>query len=231
MIVCPQCGGSFSEGDAFCRFCGCAAPEVVASETASDETANPYAVGAQTPNPRLPNETESREVPANIVAAIKMCITQRRAKGRSSRAEFWYWNIVVFLTVVLPFLVFVIPYGGEPQGVGALVTFAASLWGIVAAIPSLDVAVRRFHDVGLMGITAYALLLLIFPGFLLPAFMSEFFSMNIDSLYEGCVWICLLTILIVGLIPGTKGPNKYGPPPIKRKTAAEDKTEENEVSR
>ena len=215
MIICPQCGGSFPEGDAFCRFCGYAAPEVGASETASDETANPYAVGAQTPNPRSPNETESREVPANIVAAIKMCITQRRAKGRSSRAEFWYWNVFVFLTVVLPFLVFVIPYGGEPPGGGALIAMAALIWGIVVAKPTLDVAVRRFHDVGLTGIAAYALLLLIFPGFLLLSFIFYFWFF--------CFWICLFAILIVGLIPGTKGPNKYGPPPIKREAPTKNK--------
>ncbi len=221
MSFCPQCGNEISDGDVFCAFCGAELDAIQTSR--GDVEENPFAVGAQTLNPRLPNETESREVPTNIFAAIKMCFTQRRAKGRSSRAEFWYWNIFVFFTVVLPFYAVVMPYGGEPPAEDVWVVMATLIGGIVVAKPTSDVAVRRFHDVGLVGISAYALLLLIFPGFLLVIFMFYFWFL--------CFWICLFTILIVGLIPGTKGPNEYGPPPVKRKAAAEDKMKENEVSR
>ena len=219
MIVCPQCGGSFPEGDAFCRFCGCAAPKV--EPPTPDDATNPYDVGARTSNSSLSRDSEPRDVPSNLFAAIKMCLTRGGAKGRSSRAEFWYWNIFVFFTVVLPFYAVVIPYGGEPPAEGALVVMATLILGIVFAKPTLDVAVRRFHDVGLVGISAYALLLLIFPGFLLVIFMFYFWFL--------CFWICLFTILIVGLIPGTKGPNEYGPPPVKREAPTKNKTQDREV--
>ena len=217
MTVCPQCGGSFPEGDAFCRFCGCAAPKV--EPPTPDDATNPYDVGARTSNSSLSRDSEPRDVPSNLFAAIKMCLTRGGAKGRSSRAEFWYWNIFVFFTVVLPFYAVVIPYSGEPPGGGALIAMAALILGIVVAKPTLDVSVRRFHDVGLIGIFPCALLLLIFPGFLLISF--------IFYLWFFCFWICLFSILIVGLIPGTKGPNKYGPPPIKRKAIAKDKLQNN----
>lgn len=218
-MFCPQCGKDLLDGAVYCSSCGAALDDE--QTTVADDATNPFAVGAQTLNPRLPNETESREVPTNIFAAIKMCFTLRRAKGRSSRAEFWYWNIFVFFTVVLPFYAVVMPYGGEPPAEGALVVMATLIWGIVVAKPTLDVAVRRFHDVGLIGISAYALLFLIFPGFLLVIFMIYFWIL--------CFWVCLFTILIVGLIPGTKGPNKYGSPPVKRKAPTKNKTQDREV--
>ncbi|MBR6388149.1 MAG: hypothetical protein IKS14_07830, partial [Thermoguttaceae bacterium] len=114
MIVCPQCGGSFPEDDAFCPSCGCAAPKV--GSPSPDAATNPYAVGTQTPNPLMPSDVEPRDVPSGMVAALKMCFKERNLKNRSSRAEFWFliaWNI---LTVVLPFfLILELLFGGYPN--------------------------------------------------------------------------------------------------------------------
>ena len=240
MIVCPQCGKSFPESEAFCGFCGCAAPKVEPPPPKStpDETSNPYAVGARTTNSSLPRDSESRDVPSDTIGAIKLCFKQGGVKGRSSRAEFWFWFLFVFWTVVCPIVGVVLTEWDSPDGgsgPGFLIILAAFLWGIVCAGPSLTVTVRRFHDVNLAAIPAYILLLDIVLFVLLwyyglPWRVSKIVATLILIAFPLVAGICLLAILIVALLPGTKGLNRYGPQPINRAAVAGGEAKDNEVS-
>ncbi len=165
-----------------------------------------------------------------------MCFKQGGVKGRSSREEFCFWILFILGTVVCPIAL------GTSASVGLFV-FAASLWGIVCSGPTFTLTVRRFHDVNLHGIPAYILLLdfVLLSLISIALFISDYCDLNLkrwSDFVETLIFvafplvagICLLAILTVALIPGTKGENKYGPPPVKRETTAEDKTHDSEVS-
>ena len=240
MIVCPQCGKSFPESETFCRFCGSAAPKVESptADTAPDGAANPYAVGARTTNALLTSETEARDVPSNILAAIKMCVVHGGLKGRSSRVEFWCWLLFVFLLGLSALtLELTLSYCVEstPQADAFLETFwnLAGFPGIVVLLLTFTLSVRRFHDFNFIGIPAYIFLFLsvvcILAVFSDPLYRLLFLY-GIGAVAVGLL-ISFFAILIVGMIPGTKGPNKYGPPPVKRKAPAKDKTQNVEVAR
>ena len=209
-----------------------AAPEEITLEVEDSLFEEPE-VESTTSNLPLPDESEPRDVPSDMIAAIGMCFKKLNFIDRSSRAEFWYWIFVVLFTIVAPF-VFVIQCGGEPPTLMIPILLASFIWGLVAAIPTLAVAVRRFHDVGLPGLSPCALLILIVSAFLYVVFIEERDD-KIELFFEAALSLLLFAILIVGLIPGTKGDNDYGPPPGKREIATEDntedKTQEVEVSR
>lgn len=64
--------------------------------------------------------------------------------GRATRSEFWWWAL--FSTIVSSAL------GAlnlaTPEGVIALGSSLAGVWGIAVLVPSLAVAVRRLRDAG-----------------------------------------------------------------------------------
>ena len=240
MIVCPQCGGSFPESETFCRFCGYAAPKVESptTDTTPDDAANPNAVGARTTNALLTSETEARDVPSNMLAAIKTCVVHGGLKGRSSRVEFWCWIPLFFIlwfsvpTLATKFLGLV---NGAPLAVVFWKAFLylAEFSEIVALILTFTLSVRRFHDVGLIGITAYIFLFLEAVCILFGVFPSiyDLLPVYVRRGVVGGLLISGFAILIVGLIPGTKGPNQYGPPPVKREASQENDAQNSEALR
>ncbi len=143
--------------------------------------------------------------------------------GRSRRMEYWMFQLFCLIVgVVLYALIFagggldlfVAAAEADAAGVPAdlsAVTFGPlfwvgaglmTLWGLVTIIPSLAVTVRRLHDRNMsgwyfLGFIALAIVLSMIPmiGPLLT------FALEIG-------WIVLMAL------PGTRGPNAYGPDPL-----------------
>jgi uncharacterized membrane protein YhaH (DUF805 family) len=68
--------------------------------------------------------------------------------GRARRAEFWYFNLFMFLlSIVVMFLDWVLGLSKAFGGLGAL----AVILGLATLLPSLAVTVRRLHDTGRSG--------------------------------------------------------------------------------
>ena len=122
--------------------------------------------------------------------------------GRAARPEFWWFALAAFVVSVI---VGWIPIIGQ-------------IVGVVLALLSLGVAVRRLHDSDRPGwwiIPPYAisivgipiLLILIFTNLWVLAFLFGF----LWGLTTLAVGIALLVVLAQ---PGTSGPNKYGPDPL-----------------
>lgn len=126
--------------------------------------------------------------------------------GRSRRAEFWLWYLVVMAALVaLMYLDTLLGLGGTTTGTsyatangagfsfnmtGGVLTFV----GLAAIlVPNVAVAVRRLHDVGK---SALVLLFILIPLF---------------------GWAYLLYLYVQ---PGTPGPNPFGPDPRGGEVAA-----------
>ncbi|MEO0642403.1 MAG: DUF805 domain-containing protein [Pseudomonadota bacterium] len=129
-------------------------------------------------------------------------------QGRSRRMEYWMFQVLnVAIAVVLagPFFFALISasaaaeLGGSPDPFEALGTFTLILTGLygiyalVALIPGIAVTVRRFHDRDMSGWWYLGLALagaIPFVGF-----------------------IASIAFLVLMFLPGTDGPNRFGPDP------------------
>ncbi|WP_062381149.1 DUF805 domain-containing protein [Demequina pelophila] len=112
--------------------------------------------------------------------------------GRSTRREYWGYTLTVWALAIIVAILYAA--GGGPAdltnagdvSIGALSIAAlvlAGLMGLLLFIPTLALGWRRCQDVGIPGPVALL-------GLLVP-----------------------LAVNIIGLIPGARGPNQYGPDP------------------
>ncbi len=110
-------------------------------------------------------------------------------RGRASRSEFWYFHLFAF---VISFLIGALTgpefqdAPGSPNGAGSHETLYPvsplhALFLLVVLVPMISAMVRRVHDQNLSGWWA------------LVAFILPF------------AWV------VLGVLPGTQGPNFYGP--------------------
>ena len=111
--------------------------------------------------------------------------------GRSRRKEFWMFALFQFLVMLVPLLLMMagMPSDAMEAGMSAVGMIGVVLVILIALaliIPGLAVQVRRFHDQDKSG------------WFVLLGFIP----------YVGG-----LIMLIFMLLPGTTGPNRFGPDP------------------
>lgn len=131
--------------------------------------------------------------------------------GRSRRTEvIYYWIAAILIGVTVEF------------AVSMLVSFEASLvigdaLQLLIAIPTFALFVRRLHDQNRSG--WWGLLLPLSILLAIPKFVTEFRGdpnaliaqkVSAASIASGIIGIA---ILILYLLPGTDGPNDYGPDP------------------
>jgi uncharacterized membrane protein YhaH (DUF805 family) len=110
-------------------------------------------------------------------------------QGRSRRAEYW-WVYLFNLIIILVLYMIMIFIGGMAQGemniLGILCMIIILLYSLAVLIPGLAIAFRRMHD---RDMSAWWLLLGLIP-------------------YLGGI-----ILLVMFALPGTAGPNKFGPDP------------------
>ena len=79
----------------------------------------------------------------DFMQAVKTVLNNYvKFEGRSGRSEYWWWFLAYFVGYIIAMFV------GGFLGMGELV---AGLFGLAVLLPSLGVAVRRFHDIGMSG--------------------------------------------------------------------------------
>ncbi len=116
---------------------------------------------------------------SNMLGAWKATFSQSfNWRGRASRTEFWYWQLLLLFLTWIPVILLATALDET-----VLRTWTA-IAGIILFCPTLGLLTRRVHDFNWSGWTV--LLLFVVGAF---GFIIQF---------------------ILGLIPGTKGPNKYG---------------------
>lgn len=110
--------------------------------------------------------------------------------GRARRSEYWLFTLFIILVEVAYMILLSVLGGGMGQGqmngLGMGLTGLYVLFVLGIIIPSLAVGFRRLHDTDR---SAWWLLIAFLP------------------------FIGGLVLLIFNLLPGTTGPNKYGPDP------------------
>jgi uncharacterized membrane protein YhaH (DUF805 family) len=109
--------------------------------------------------------------------------------GRARRSEYWLFMLFIIIVEIVYFALLGVTGGfssNGPSGVSAGMMGIFSLFCLAIFIPLLAVAVRRLHDTDRSG---WWLLISLIPG------------------------IGGLVLFIFYLLPGTNGPNKFGPDP------------------
>jgi len=131
--------------------------------------------------------------------------------GRAPRAEYWwFWLGYVLLSIVINILARI----SAIFGLLGLVYFALF-------IPMLAVGVRRLHDTNRSGwwLLAPAVPYAIGVALIFPALMrgggaaNPFLSFGPAMIFMLIGFVLAIAIFIFTLLPGTKGPNRFGPDP------------------
>ncbi len=158
----------------------------------ADGATNPFDVGSQTANSSGAYNSTASIVPTGPFNAAKICFKKwNKLDGRASLTEYWYWILFTFLTITVPYFLAVglIREGGSLTAFAGIVSLAVGIWSLICLCPALHLVCRRFHDINL---SAWCFLLLFVP------------------------LVNLVFCAMLMFIPGTRGPNKYGPQPVKQ---------------
>lgn len=135
------------------------------------------------------------------------------AEGRAPRPEFWWFLLLLVLLHIGGWLVEL------ALGLGAITLDLGPirlLLALLTFIPVLCVAARRLHDTNRSGwwVGAYWLISAIGNGVLVALQRSdptlEGTAAGVTSLL---VLFAVIVLLVLLALPGTKGPNDYGPDP------------------
>lgn len=141
--------------------------------------------------------------------------------GRASRSEYWYFHIGLLLVLgILGFMVvalWALP-GADELPLAVVRTLAIVLIVIVAylGVASISVTVRRLHDRNLSGWW--------YAGFALLSMVQSLHteiapSLGSDAAVLGLAAAVLVATLIgfvLMVLPGTTGPNRFGPDPVRQ---------------
>ena len=142
--------------------------------------------------------------------------------GRSRRKEYWMFFLGAILFYILIFALMVAVGGGALLGTedgaagmtGALAGFG--ILGIVLIIavlllfiPSLAVGVRRLHDIDRTGWW----LLVPYVPYILSIVFATTESVELAAIFNLISLAGFLLLFVFALLPGTVGPNRFGPDP------------------
>ncbi len=134
--------------------------------------------------------------------AIKTVLTQKYItfSGRASRSEYWWFQLFNWLVGG----VFAILGSLTGSGVASLTNFFSILgllYALATILPMIALQVRRFHDRNISGWWLLALVILCFVPLV--------------------GLICAIAILVISVLRGSEGPNKFGPDPLRPEARAE----------
>ncbi|AJC81694.1 hypothetical protein IE4803_PA00049 (plasmid) [Rhizobium etli bv. phaseoli str. IE4803] len=126
--------------------------------------------------------------------------------GRASRSEYWWSYLFYFLALVIfviamngVFAAFIL--GGGSTSLMIAVTIIGGLLVLAGFLPAVAVQVRRFHDRNISGWWYLALFILC---------MTPYIGI-----------IAGITILVISVLGGTEGSNKFGPDPLRPEVRVE----------
>lgn len=105
-------------------------------------------------------------------------------EGRAGRKEYWMFQLFLFLVMVVGYAGMGIGAAMESQLVIGLFGVLLVLFALAIVVPALAVGVRRLHDIDKSG---WFLLVSLIP------------------------FVGGIILLVFNVMPGTPGPNRFGP--------------------
>lgn len=149
--------------------------------------------------------------------------------GRTSRGGYWAFIIgLIIVTVLAMVLDEVLGTGGFEAETGVF----EAIVSLLAIWPGIAVSVRRFHDRNMTGwwylILTVGMVVAAIGGAVIGGLISGVDITAMDNMTEDQMilvfWPGLVGVLIVAVywfvvqlvLPGTKGPNKYGSDPLEK---------------
>ena len=125
-MTCEQCGQGNPEGAVFCG--GCGEPITVETHT-------------------IPSSEPSRLPRIGFQTAVRLGFTRYfDFRGRSTRAEYWWFTLFLFLGSIVTSILDSIMGTGGPEG-----GLIEGIFSLITLIPSLAIVVRRLHDINRTG--------------------------------------------------------------------------------
>lgn len=177
------------------------------------------------------------EEPRTVWGWFVRCMTSRYAdmRGRARRFAFWSFVAVVAVFLLAAVLICCVetyfairsygPTSAEMSNPGFYLDMAQGTWTFwlipityaIFFIPLLTVTVRRFHDVGI-STSVFIILYAVHFFFLVMGLIDTDIAdvglkATLNFISELVVLGFLLYVIVVALMPGKKGPNRYGPDP------------------
>lgn len=134
--------------------------------------------------------------------------------GRAPRAEYWWFYLAYLIFAILLNVL---------TGISEIFGLLGILY-LALIIPMIAVGVRRLHDIDRTGWWLLAPILPYAIGFamMFPAIMSggadpanpfNMTGLGVASIFMLLGLAMAITVFIFSVLPGTKGPNRYGPDP------------------
>ncbi|MBY4610771.1 DUF805 domain-containing protein [Rhizobium sp. 9T] len=139
--------------------------------------------------------------------AVRTVLKQKYAtfSGRASRSEYWWFGLFYVLAlfplaIVATVLAFLTSGGGAPSPAHYTVVIWM-LFTLAMLLPLISLQVRRFHDRSISGWWYLVLFALSFIPY--------------------AIFLTAPVTIVISLLPGTEGPNKFGPDPLSPEARAE----------
>lgn len=119
-------------------------------------------------------------------------------QGRSRRSEYWWvqlFNAIIFAVGLILLLVLggLDVNTGDMNPLGFIIVGILALYGLGIVIPGIALFVRRLHDINQTG--------WIYLGLIVASFIPLIGT------------VVSIIQIVIACLPGTVGPNKYGPDP------------------
>lgn len=135
-------------------------------------------------------------------------------RGRISRKSYWL-NCVILIATLIGVMTAVVYASGESYN-GGMWSQRLKLLYTIATLPfywpTLALFMKRLHDFE-QGWEIFSIVMLT---------TAAQIALDISGAESAAMWVALLLLVFVtaaGVVPGTRGPNKYGPDPIARPVA------------
>jgi uncharacterized membrane protein YhaH (DUF805 family) len=127
--------------------------------------------------------------------------------GRMARGDFFYAIFARALVLAFPLALI-----AEMTPISEGLRRAIPIWTLAIVLSAGGPMVRRLHDIGQSGLHAPWLCFSVVLGFALNQWLPHPITAD-AAVFFVLSWIPYLLVVSLFFWPGSKGPNRYGPPP------------------